>query len=515
VVLGQIHIHLNELLLRTERYLENSELGWKVYDQTAVQKRIIQSFLEQIQSPFVDQIGPLDFSDDSAIKNVLKEITLNGVKIKNGVIVGITFHKRLEFIAKAIKKLVEELFLICKGLCKKIPKNVMDSSSIAVFPINLSEDVLRNGDYEPFKEFLLHNRFKPICDSELFLINLKNHPEKAIGKFFYSPNVRQILAAKIFLKSIHVIQVCFAIIYNFSLYFFMSLRNPFYVFLVDDFLQEAFWRELEASETKIDYVIHTGNCYAHLLFFRKNRNFVNHHMMHFSQNSIPLSFQENEPLYVFTSMKWMALDVHWVWTLDFAEYLKKECGIHSEVRIVGSILWYNKPKNIESTVKKKNIISVFDITPVEPSRYYQIGMHANYHSIETVERFLVDICDVCNELDLEIMLKTKRAVNPGFHSSGYIALLEMLSKKYGNLKFLHHSENLYAIICETSGVIAIPYTSVPYIAKEMNRKAIYYDPLSTLKAGIAIQPEIVLAKGKQSLKSRIEELFMKGVMIEI
>ena len=77
-----------------------------------------------------------------------------------------------------------------------------------------------------------------------------------------------------------------------------------------------------------------------------------------------------------------------------------------KTRITGPIPY--ESINQKLTIKNKNIISVFDVTPFDPTFFSTLGLPYHYYSYEIVKKFYDDICKLKLKNDFQIIFKSKR-----------------------------------------------------------------------------------------------------------
>lgn len=146
--------------------------------------------------------------------------------------------------------------------------------------------------------------------------------------------------------------------------------------------------------------------------------------------------------------------------------------IKSKISSIGPMLNQTQYRKQNLTLPD-NYISVFDITPVRLSSNL-----TNIFSIITpnyMNKFLKDILDVCQDLDLNMIHKKKKQINTKLLSKKYYNFLNLLEK---NKRYLSLENNISVeyLIKNSKLVISFPYTSTSIIAKKLGVPTIYYDP---------------------------------------
>jgi hypothetical protein len=227
------------------------------------------------------------------------------------------------------------------------------------------------------------------------------------------------------------------------------------------------------------------------------------HMVWYSQNFIPKVYVGEKKGSNLPSARHMRVDVHWVWTKGFKLYLSS-LNQRSEINVVGSILWY-LPEKLVAINNKQLKIAVFDVMPLlDDSGAY--GAVKNYYSASTIQKFITDILGICKRIEevsgkkITIFLKHKRKPKLGINSTQYLDFINNIQNNNPNFKLIDSQVNLYDLIEKCAISISIPYTSTAYVAAELKKHAIYYDPLSELIPKHEKSKFIHFASGESALQ---------------
>jgi polysaccharide biosynthesis PFTS motif protein len=234
------------------------------------------------------------------------------------------------------------------------------------------------------------------------------------------------------------------------------------------------------------------------------------HMVWYSQNFIPKVYSGERERSSLPSARHMRIDVHWVWTEGFKSYLRNELNqIYSDIHVVGPILWY-LPERVDALGSAEIKIAVFDVTPL-PDGSTGFGAMKNYYSTLTTKKFITDIVSLCEEMErkhekrFKILLKHKRMPISRRHDSNYLDFLEQIELTNPNFVIIDEQTNLFGLLEQCKLSISIPYTSTCYVAADMKRHAIYYDPFSELEPHFESSPYVHFAAGKSELMYKLQE----------
>ena len=130
-----------------------------------------------------------------------------------------------------------------------------------------------------------------------------------------------------------------------------------------------------------------------------------------------------------------------------------------------------------------------------------MGMPNDYYTFEIVKKFYLDIISLIDK-NFNIVLKRKRFSKD--IDSSYMNFIEKLTKRE-NIFEVDPSINPFKIISDKNIVksICVPFTGPCYIAKEFEKKSLFYDP--TGKIINNYNDQIKIAKTKEELKNFIYE----------
>jgi polysaccharide biosynthesis PFTS motif protein len=171
--------------------------------------------------------------------------------------------------------------------------------------------------------------------------------------------------------------------------------------------------------------------------------------------------------------------------------------------------WYF-PESIPDTDSTAINVAVFDVTPFLAGMQ-GFGAFKNYYSVTTIMKFVTDIVDLCKEMEkkhkrrFQVLLKHKRRPVTGRHDSRYLDFLAQLELTNPDFVIIDEHTNLFGLLEQCNLSISVPYTSTCYVAADLKRHAIYYDPFSELEPHFESSPYVHFAAGKSELRYMFQE----------
>jgi hypothetical protein len=293
------------------------------------------------------------------------------------------------------------------------------------------------------------------------------------------------------------------------IFFKALMHNPVLVVLSVDFAYLPAYAFLSRRSLIKDLIITNSRFVAQPLWM-KGMEKQGHrlHMMWYSQNFIPKKYIGEELGSNLPSARHIRVDVHWVWTAGFKQYLTA-IGQESEIHVVGPLLWYLRTPKKTRILDGDYSVVLFDVTPIKPGANV-FGALFNYYSYETISKFVADSISACNYLrkkygvQLIVYLKHKRSFSE-IHDSRYANYIEGLSKKISYFRIINYNASLYDVIGESDLSIAVPYTSTANVSSAIMKNAIYYDALGTLVPAHEVDEFISYASNYSSLVNQVEE----------
>lgn len=228
------------------------------------------------------------------------------------------------------------------------------------------------------------------------------------------------------------------------------------------------------------------------------------HMLWYSQNFIPKMYKGDASRQSLPAARHIRIDVHWVWTPGFAEYLRETLG-PVETHVVGPIVWYLKVPG-QGLSREQFRIAAFDVTPL-PDGSSPFGAVRDYYTVSCITQFVSDIVEIGQAIEREtgvpvvVLLKHKRMPKAGRHDSSYLAWLDQLAATSPHLKLVDHRANLFTFVegCDMS--VSVPYTSTAYVGAALSRPAVYYDPTAEVVPQFEASPCVSFASGRGELEA--------------
>jgi polysaccharide biosynthesis PFTS motif protein len=257
----------------------------------------------------------------------------------------------------------------------------------------------------------------------------------------------------------------------------------------------------ELNELDIYTTISSLNSYPIEFYFHKeSRNFFTN-VIHYGQNIFEMKYKDESKAVLKNAIinnKSLG-DIHWVWTENYAQYLRK---INSNIifKAVGSITFKVNEKK-ESEVKK-NAITLFDVAP------HEVYKNKDFYNNELAIKFIEDIIylrDTIKELNgFEVRLKPKRLIQPAIHSPEYISFIKELEAENA-IVIVPWNCNPYTLISSSKLTITIPFSTIAYVGLEVGTKTIFYHPYKRELIDVINKGEIPVIHGIDALKSFLIE----------
>ncbi|HJU28529.1 MAG TPA: polysaccharide biosynthesis PFTS motif protein [Candidatus Binataceae bacterium] len=275
-----------------------------------------------------------------------------------------------------------------------------------------------------------------------------------------------------------------------------------------DFADEALASAMARKSAIRAVVLTNSNYSAQPLWMRPrpSRRFQVH-MAWYSQNVRPLLRRDDPDLPANPVNRLIRADVMWVWSQDFAAYLRS-IGLQAEMRCVGPILWRLPPPRLRERPPRP-VLAVFDVAPVTEVVAQRMGFIDNYYSLANCSNFLSHIiasAETASQslgVEIDIVLKPKRDLTPR-REPRYFEFIQQLAQAHPNFKVLPVSRSLYEVLEGCSLAIAIPYSSPTYVASALGRPSLFYDPTGELSPTFDAAPGLAFASGPAALLVEIE-----------
>jgi len=232
------------------------------------------------------------------------------------------------------------------------------------------------------------------------------------------------------------------------------------------------------------------------------------HMLWYSQNFIPKMYLGDASRQSLPAARHIRIDVHWVWTRGFADYLRDTLG-PVETHVVGPIVWY-LPAPGQGLSREQFRIAAFDVTPL-PDGSSPFGAVRDYYTVSCITQFVSDLVEIGRAVEREtgvpvvVLLKHKRMPKAGRHDSSYLSWLDSLAASSPHLKLVDHRENLFSFVGDCDLSVSVPYTSTAYVGAALSRPALYYDPTAELVPLFEASPFVSFASGRSELETLVRQ----------
>ena len=191
-----------------------------------------------------------------------------------------------------------------------------------------------------------------------------------------------------------------------------------------------------------------------------------------------------------------------LWSKKYADYTKKCCP-NLNIKLVSPI--YNTDTNYNFPKFNKNIISVFDISPLRFSARAELCPDDNYRILINCIKFLNDIYKTCIGNNFSIVIKFKRSFNSQ-HNRHYIDFVTNDFIKRENVFLIPPNVSPFRLIKLSKASIHIPFTSTALISDYLNIPSVYYDPTSIIQNDDRGAQGIEVISGAASLNDWLKRI---------
>jgi len=363
------------------------------------------------------------------------------------------------------------------------------------------DQIFRNGSCQSLQEFLLEKRFGLNRNSTFLVEHRSLKRQKSFKNCIVTRDISLHIYAN-YCKFSEKLYVFAIVIQRFFCSFLFLITIPDFSLVMKEFVFDH--SILRKRQDKLfDKVITTTSqlIYQPLIFSsdvaKKKRV-----MIWYSANSIPKKYKDTNHLVldfsdaVYQNVK---VDEHWVWDKSNADFLEKMTKVKAVIK--GSMMFYRASPR-KNTLFKLDVL-LFDVTPI---KNFPIS---NIYNEENASKFVTDVVSVIREMKnypfIKIGLKAKRR-NANFHSEVYAQMLENYYNS-GLITELNYNENIYDLIANAKVVIAYPFTSPVYIAKELGVACAFYSPTNLLRSQTSYYG-VKYIESKDILKKFLEKSLM-------
>lgn len=500
------YLEFNALIARTERHLDSSDFSAYGYDAAAVKMRLLQRIVQIALPPFMRRFAV----QGSALANHdPPEIDLDGLsfQLDTGAV-----RLRTPLVLRCFAEFVliwgAALASVLRFLLGAHPRP--EQSVTLVYGIGAGE-LFAEGNDARFLEFCKRGPVLPLASASSMIVQntyratstspgeiqyarlpivaALGHMRWNVGKFwrFFKAHVQAGLA---FLRGV------------------MSTRLN--ALLGRDLAYHAAAVTLNRLGL-LEAVVTTNSNYSeqYLWMTHLPAKRFSFHTVWYSMGFFPRILRDDPIQATLPNYLHMRDEHSWVWTSGQAGMLRN-WGARGEMHVVGPILFY-MPRPAITGSREATRIGVFDVTPTEMQRMWQIGLVNNYYSPQNVRAFIEGVVEACeasrllDRQDYEIVLKAKRTYRAA-HDRSYLAYLEALTQRLPRFKTVAAETNMYSMIRGCRMVIVIPYSSPAYVSAYLNVPTIYFDPTGQLLPSHEANDWITFASGQEQLRAALDRI---------
>ena len=389
----------------------------------------------------------------------------------------------------------------------------------------ICQNVLLENLFNVSSEDKLHESYKTVKESKIDILknNLLvrgkvkfNLHEKSGLTFKENPFIY--LLKDIGHSNIDLLFLFFKILLSPVKFFYYILFNPLLVLIYKDFIFFPLIKFLNERKKIKNIIFSTSQIHFQELWLKKfnNRNFETH-FLNYSNNSNQFVYRNSKHKSHYPWLKHISADHHWVWTENQKVYYKS-LGLSGQFHVIDPLL-INFPKIITNNIDDNLTIAIFDIPSFKKDFIKnKLGIINYYYSPKNMFKFLNDIIEVVDELEItfdlkiKIILKNKRQKNKLYDSKNF-ENISYLEKINNNFECVSPDTNIYSLISSSLCTISIPYTATASVASYLNRNSIYYDPTNSLARPKYFEPNINYIFKKNHLKNTLRNLILKELKL--
>jgi len=403
-----------------------------------------------------------------------------------------TFSKE---IIKFFLDLFKNLFFIFFSKNKKTDKFVYFSD---LSPANIPESENKENKYNIVEWFISRNKnkedLKKICHdvSNLEKQNINGYQIKNINLHMFTEIISFF---NYFIKSLFL----FLIILIYAL-----IGRWSYPIMFGEIIKYIKVKYIKTNELAQEYYFNNSNwAYRPLWTYEAEKRGAKIFFYFYSSNFEYFKTKEGYPKahFGYETMTWSNYLVWDNYQSEFITRNLKNILFKKNVVIVGSIPFQNKIFNLN--IKKNFLVSIFDVQPHRKFNYSIIGWPIEYYVSNIVKNFLIDTYEVLSNFDVTIIYKKKRNIK-NLLDKGYKKITTELSYK-NNFMEVDPNISVHQIIQNSKLSISIPFTAPALISKELNKPAVFYDPIKLLYSDDRAAHGIKLISDKKTLYNWVKE----------
>ena len=288
-------------------------------------------------------------------------------------------------------------------------------------------------------------------------------------------------------------------IYLIAFSFLFIFLKPYSSLLLKEQLELIRLKVANRSSIASDILFNNSNVYYRPLWTYEAREKGSKVLLYFYSTNHEIfktknGYQTQNPFHLISWPHYLVWD-------DFQmNFLKRNNQLRSIIEVVGNI-WFSSGKKIIDI--PLNSISVFDVSPFRPTKYFWRLRHPEYYIFDIIDQFLSDIDFVLSKNNINIVHKSKRFQR--FTHKKYIRRVKQLNRKI-NYTNINPKVDALQIIQKTKACISIPFTSTAVIAKEEGRPSVYYDPSGIIQKDDSAAHGIEVLSGIKELEEWVEKI---------
>ncbi|MDO8652921.1 MAG: hypothetical protein Q7R66_12100 [Undibacterium sp.] len=447
------------------------------YSRPVIIERILQRLVEVAQTPYARAVKNLQDSSVSAMPPSGSILKTKYAHIKMGA--GDIVVTKKQLINSCFEYFLHWIFCLSAIIFVKNDRKCM-LHSVLIYGIG-GENVFKDGSDEGLIEYFRLGPIRALRGDGPFFIEYSRCARSLINECFtYSkrPHVTLLRTAKFgIFGRIRLLALHCSSIFSFG---FCMLKNPVYSLISRDFAYAAIFSEMDRRGFIDSVIFTTTNVLSQPLW---TRAFINAkvHMIWYSQSQQIISYQPDFLVSDMPGLRWIRVDVHWVWTNTYAKYLRSLIS-RGIVEAVGPVVW--SVPEISNPANQEIQVIVFDVPPFSDQVALECGEISNYFNPKNLTLFIEDLLKLKKRLEsifvlpVVLVVKMKRNYNPAYDLK-YYKYLEMLGA-LGQIRLVSCTSNIYSLISTGRLVIAYPFTSPAYIADSLGVPSIYYDPTDAI-----------------------------------
>lgn len=232
-----------------------------------------------------------------------------------------------------------------------------------------------------------------------------------------------------------------------------------------------------------------------------NRNYKTC-MIHYSENSVPLTASEYQKEPTPSWIKNSVVDTHKVWTSAYVNYLSN-INNSIDAKALGSLVFV-KPIDEIKLLRVKNQIIFLDREPSDfESDYGVYTENAGINFLKNIEFLHSELCEKL-ENPPNFLMKPKRRELPEYSQKYLNYKKSMIERKI--LFQVPWDSNIYNLIYESKILVSMIGISASIIARELNKPSlqVYFGENKLIDSLVKYEIEII--KSREALLSQILEI---------